>query len=250
MKLFSALFLACLAITSAHAQSSGQYFTQIAGKPLYVFEYSIFDSVENVKTKLEERTGISPSAMAPFYNGQQMQDGHTLEDYGMITETFIYFYPSLRPTAIVGDVAWGGGTTEDVSFADYEGGALSVSSIEIDGLLDLSGASAFSPITLSLATTTFDVPVALQNFNPAVGATWTLVSTTNGIEGYAPSKFTIDTANFMDAPTQGAFSVALSVDGNSLNLVYAVPEPSTYALAMGALLGFFVLRRRSSNPIR
>lgn len=239
MKFLTALFLACLAFTPAHAQFSGQYFTRIAGHPTWTFDYFISDSVENVKTKLQDRTGIDIPAMTLFYNNQQMLDGHTLEDYGMINETFIYVYPSLRPTALVGDVVWEGGTSRLVRFADYAAGALSVSSFEIDGILDLTGLSTFSPITLSLATTTFDVPVALQNFNPAVSAVWALVSTTDGIDGYTPGAFTIDTTGFLSAPSEGQFSVALSENGNTLNLVYAVPEPSTWALiGVGALLLF------------
>ncbi|MEO6053066.1 MAG: ubiquitin-like protein [Chthoniobacterales bacterium] len=248
MKFLAALFLACLAFTPANAQFSGQFFTKIAGQPTWTIDYFISDSVENAKTKIQDKTGIDIPDMALFYNAQQMLDGHTLEDYGMINETFIYVYPALRPTALVGDVVWEGDTSQSVSFADYAAGALSVSSFEIDGLLDLTGLSTFSPVTLSLATTTFGVPVALQNFNPAVSAVWTWVSTTEGIDGYTPGAFNIDTAGFLSAPSEGQFSIALSENGNNLNLVYAVPEPSTYALIIVGLLSAIVyLRRRRGS---
>ena len=233
------------------AQAGFQIFTKIAGYQTFVLDVEASDSVENMKTKVQNLIGASPADMALFYNGQQMFDGNTLQDYSVQMETFITYYPAIRPLMVSGDALWGGDTTQSVIFSDYAAGALNVSSTEIDGSLDLTNAAAAHPITLNLATVTFGRAVALQNFDPGFDASWTLATATGGIIGYQANQFVVNTTSFLDAPATGHFSVVLNPNGTDLDLAYsAVPEPSSVGLlALGgaALLG---LRRRSKESPR
>jgi fibronectin-binding autotransporter adhesin len=76
---------------------------------------------------------------------------------------------------------------------------------------------------------------------------WVLATASGGITGFDPSNILLDLSHFTNDP--GNFSV--SVVGNDLILSYsAIPEPSTYAVAIASLLGAIILLRRRSNLLR
>ena len=230
------MLLVCVVFpTQAHA--GFQVFTKIAGYSTFTIDVESSDSVENMKTRVQGLIGASPADMALFYNGQQMFDGTTLEDYSVQMETFITYYPAIRPLIFSEDIQWRGDTTQNVTFSDYAAGALNVTCSEINGTLDLTTADAAHPITLALSTTTFGRAVALQIFDPGIDAIWKLAVTTGGVTGYQTARFVVDTSAFLDAPTTGSFSVVLSPDGMDLDLAYSVvPETSTLgSIAMGGI---------------
>jgi hypothetical protein len=250
MKFGLALFLVLAGAASVHAQLEGQFLTRIAGRPVQGYYYYNSSTIEDAKMEIQTGTGITRYSMDLFYNGQPMLDNfvnpYTMADYGVVPGTFIDVYPAIFSTGIA-EGSWGGGTVQTVNIADYGGGALNVAKFTILGTWDLASASAANPITFSLATSAFGVPVGLQNFDPAVSSSWSFISTLEGIQNYTPDKFVITTAGFIDAPTQGTFSVALGGDGQSLALVYTVPEPSTWALLGVGGLALLFVRRRSTR---
>lgn len=125
--------------------------------------------------------------------------------------------------------------------------------IDVAGQLNLSALSSSNRFNInlwSLSSIGPDVNGAAVNFNPYQNYTWTIVTTTGGIVGFSGTdQFTINTAaingtaGFANAvPSGGVFTIEQS--GDNLNLVYTIPEPSSFALlAVGA--GLLALRRRA-----
>lgn len=153
-----------------------------------------------------------------------------------------------------GAEVWRGNSGFDFNIWNARGTAgSSWDSLSIQGGLDLTklGSAGFGLKVIGLVGATGGTGL-VANFtgnltNPA-GYSWTFVTASSGIAGFDASKFSIDLSAFTN-PFTGAFSVVQS--GNSLNLVFTpVPEPATYALALGAatlgVVGFRRWRRRTA----
>lgn len=152
-----------------------------------------------------------------------------------------------------GAEVWRGNSGFDFNIWNARGTAGSGwDSLSIQGGLDLTklGSAGFGLKVIGLVGATGGTGL-VANFtgnlaNPA-GYSWTFVTASGGIAGFDASKFALDLSAFSN-PFTGAFSVVQS--GNSLNLVFTpVPEPATYALALGAatlgVVGFRRWRRRA-----
>lgn len=159
-------------------------------------------------------------------------------------------------TLTVGNLALAGGSTlrvalssglTDVTFdSPYTAGQVAVT-----GALDLTGASAGTPITIA--------PVSL-GLNNAAGPvydlvagesyTWRVVRTgANGITGFDPAKFVIDASAF--ANTGGTFGVTASTDSLFVTYAVPIPEPATVlGLAALGLAGVRGVRRRRAAARR
>jgi fibronectin-binding autotransporter adhesin len=121
--------------------------------------------------------------------------------------------------------------------------------IAITGTLDLGNLTlgGFNINLWSLAATGPDVNGNALNFLSTNSYTWTLVSTTAGINDFDPANFAINigatngTSGFTNNPNGGSFSVLQS--GNNLVLTFTpVPEPN--AAMLGSLALLFLFRRR------
>jgi hypothetical protein len=254
MKLTLFVILVLAGSTTAHAQYAGQFLTRIAGRPVQGYNYYNSSTIADAKLEIQYGTGIERSFMDLFYNGQQMLDNYinplTMADYGVIPGSFIDVYPSIFSTGISEDASWGSGAAQTVNIADYGGGSLNVAKFTVLGTWDLAAVPASNPITFLLTTSAFGIPVGLQNFDPAVSASWSFITTLGGIQNYSSDKFAINTEGFINAPTQGTFSVSLSENGQNLDLIYAVPEPSTGGIiGLGGLVLFLVFRRPFRNTL-
>jgi len=85
-----------------------------------------------------------------------------------------------------------------------------------------------------------NAPGAAANFDPAQSSRWIFLTAGGGIMGYDPGKFVVDSSAFVNSGT-GTWSVAQS--GNSMSVVYTVPEPSAAALFLAGLLPVLARRR-------
>jgi autotransporter-associated beta strand protein len=125
--------------------------------------------------------------------------------------------------------------------------------ILVNGSLTFSS-DATAPFKFKLST--FDAQGdagLLSGFNNQQSYTWTVLTASDGILGFEPSKISLsDTAGFLNNLGGGSFSLTMvnSVAGSGSALLLnfspaAVPEPSTYALlALGLALFALTLRRR------
>lgn len=153
-----------------------------------------------------------------------------------------------------GSATWAGGGT--FTF-EVNKGAGAVAGTNFD-LLAVAGsltinATGGNPFTIGLNTLDFTsghagVPAT---FSPTANYAFGFVTTTSGVNGFDPSKFSFNTAG-VDSSLTGTWSIAQS--GYNLNLVYtgsAIPEPSTYAAIFGAvaLVGAGWHRRRTRRAL-
>jgi autotransporter-associated beta strand protein len=133
--------------------------------------------------------------------------------------------------------------------------------LSVSGFLDLSSLTVGSEFNInlwSLQSAGPEVGGLAANFDNTQNYTWTILSASNGINGFSADKFNINlgptngTGGFINSLGGGTFT--LVQNGNDLNLVFtaaggaAVPEPGTWAAA--ALLAggaaFMRWRRRRS----
>jgi fibronectin-binding autotransporter adhesin len=182
-----------------------------------------------------------------------VNNGATLGGSGTINGTVTLMSgATLSPGASIeslgtGSNVWNGGSTVQIEFSTNGSTGAAVTEwdqININGTLDLTGATSGSPIILDLVTMVNSTTAGLLGiWDKDVNATWTgFVTTTGGFVGFSADKFSFLTSNFANT-LNGTFSV--SQNGNNLDLNYTatvIPEPK--AALLGGLGILLLLRRR------
>jgi hypothetical protein len=129
---------------------------------------------------------------------------------------------------------------------------------QVNGKLTLSaGSTPASLFTLAIQSLkSDDTPGNAANFDPTQSYSWTFVTTTQGIVGFDPSAFSLDTTGFTNPLDGGSFSLLETGNGDNLSLLFvpataAVPEGSTL-LSAGLMLltGGLLLTRHRNNQLR
>jgi T5SS/PEP-CTERM-associated repeat protein/autotransporter-associated beta strand protein len=137
--------------------------------------------------------------------------------------------------------------------------------VNATGTLDLSALTVGSEFNINLWSLQSVAPDAngnALNFNPNQSYTWTILTAAGGISGFTgSSQFDINigafngTGGFANALNGGSFSIAQSLDGKDLNLVFTaaggapVPEPGTWAAAALLVGGAAFLRWRKRAKV-
>lgn len=165
-----------------------------------------------------------------------VQDDGGVANHGVdaVTNTF-----TVTVNGTTNSLAAAGSSALNVTNATGSAGA-GYSQNAYTGILNVSATSG-SPFTISLASFNGANAGLAANFDADGTFTWTFATTTRGVTGFSADKFAIDTTSFGNDLAGGSFSVQLSGDSKSLNLVFTpnhapVASEASYGRAWGTAL--------------
>lgn len=150
------------------------------------------------------------------------------------------FAQSSPGTTLVDDTEWAGGgqrTWKVNSATGTAGSDPGWDLLNVLGTLNITATEA-SKFTVELASLKADnTPGTPANFDMDSSYTWRIVTATEAITGFDAAKFEVGTTGFVGDLQGGRFSLALSTDGKSIDLVFTrnrAPEAQVAAYTRAA----------------